>query len=72
MENSQTFSPKGGRGRLREWSLTREFYCRVCMGNKTGNSKRGRLREMVAYESGRSKRVDCICICVICNQLFIR
>ena len=30
------------------------------MGNKTGNLKGGRLREMVAYESGRSKRVNCM------------
>ena len=27
---------------------------------KTGICEGGRLREMVAYESGRSKRVNCI------------
>ena len=59
MNNSQNFSPKSGRGRLREWSPTRELvYCRVCMGNKTGKAKHGCLQDMVAYESGRSKSVD--------------
>ena len=62
---------KSGRGPLRNLSggRLREFLKQYLTEKQNGCFRSGRLREVVAYKSGRYERVDCIlihwCACVV-------